>query len=201
MGHAVLQQEPYVLVEDYLAAEAEREVRHEYAYGRVYAMAGADLTHNVIKDNLSGELRQRLRARGCRVVTSDQRVRVGRSYRYPDVVVVCGGGTLDGERPESLLDPDLLAEVTSPSTADRDRKEKLEEYVQIPSLQEYWIVEPDQPLVTQYLRRGDAWEVRFVRGLDGAVESTHFGITVPMGDVYALVDLPEPPAPPEESAM
>ena len=196
MGQALLQTEPYVAPEDYLAAEAEADVRHEYAGGRVIAMAGASETHNLIKDNLRSELHRRLRERGCRVTTSDQRVKAGASYRYPDVVMHCGKGTFSDEHPPMLFNPELLVEVTSASTAEADRIDKLTEYTEIESLREYWIAEQDRALVTQYVRDGADWRVRFVRGLDASLQSAHFGVEIPMTDLYALVEWPEPLRPP-----
>ena len=199
MGHALLQTEPYVSPEDYLAAEAEAETRHEYARGEVIAMAGASRQHNQITTNLTTELNVRLRKRGCHVASSDQRVRTqGDEYRYPDAVVYCGAGRFVGEL-DTLTNPELLIEVTSASTSETDRSDKLEEYTQIESAREYWIVEQDQALVTQYVRRDDRWEVRFARGLETSLRSEHFGVEIPMADVYALVELPAPPGRPGET--
>ncbi|MGI9175343.1 MAG: Uma2 family endonuclease [Rhodothermales bacterium] len=196
MGQALLQTEPYVSPEDYLAAEAEADTRHEYVDGHILAMAGASEAHNLVKDNLRSELHRRLRGQGCRVTTSDQRVKAGTSYRYPDVVMHCGEGTFSGEHPPMLLNPELLVEVVSVSTAEADRIDKLTEYTELESLQEYWIAEQDRALVTQYVRHGADWRVRFVRGLDASLQSEHFGVEIPMADLYALVDLPVPPTPP-----
>ena len=195
MGQALLQTEPYVSPEDYLAAEQQAKHRHEYAGGYVLAMAGASENHNLIKDNLRSELHRRLRERGCRITTSDQRVKTGASYRYPDVVMHCGEGTFSDGSPPSLLNPELLIEVTSASTAETDRIDKLTEYTEIESLREYWIAEQDRALVTQYVRDGDDWRVRFVRGLEAVLQSEHYGMEIPMADLYALVELPEPPKP------
>ncbi|MGI9175344.1 MAG: Uma2 family endonuclease [Rhodothermales bacterium] len=196
MGQALLQTEPYVSPEDYLAAEVEADVRHEYAGGHVFAMAGASRQHNQLTGNFVTELNNRLRERGCRVATSDQRVQTrDDAYRYPDVVVHCGEGHFAGN-PDTLLNPELLVEVTSISTAEADRIDKLTEYIEIESLREYWIAEQDRALVTQYVRDGADWRVRFVRGLDASLQSEHFGVEIPVTDLYALVELPEPLKPP-----
>ena len=53
----------YITVEDYLAGEKVSEIRHEYADGQVYTMAGAGggLKHNLIAANISGLLWNHLR--------------------------------------------------------------------------------------------------------------------------------------------
>lgn len=54
-------------------------------------------------------------------MTSDQRVYVPTTklYAYPDVTVACGERGDDGGDPPSLLNPTLIVEVTSDSTAER----------------------------------------------------------------------------------
>ena len=199
MGHALLQTEPYVSPEDYLAAEAEAETKHEYADGRIIAMAGASETHGQITGNLVTQLNVRLQPRGCRVISSDLRVKAGTSYRYPDVAAYCGTGAFSDGTPPSLLNPELLIEVTSASTSETDRREKLAEYMGVESVREYWIVEQDQPFVTRYVRQGEAWMTHLVRGLETSLRSKHFGVEIPLTEVYALVELPEPPVPPTEA--
>ncbi|PSQ63126.1 MAG: Uma2 family endonuclease [Bacteroidetes bacterium QH_10_64_19] len=138
-------------VEEYLTLDAEAdEVRYEYLDGRVWALAGATPPHNLVKDNVRTELHTRIRPRECRSFTSDQRVKLadGR-YVYPDVVVVCGPPEYTDESPPSLVNPELLVEVTSESTSDRDHEDKLDAYLQLDSLQEYWIASPSRVLLTR----------------------------------------------------
>ncbi|MEX1366315.1 MAG: Uma2 family endonuclease [Nannocystaceae bacterium] len=53
---------------------------------------GASYAHNLVKDTLARVLGNLITERGCRVLTSDMRVRIPsrESYVYPDVVVLCG---------------------------------------------------------------------------------------------------------------
>ncbi|PSQ95529.1 MAG: hypothetical protein BRD51_05615 [Bacteroidetes bacterium SW_11_64_17] len=180
-------------VEEYLTLDAEAdEVRYEYLDGRVWALAGATPPHNLVKDNVRTELHTRIRPRECRSFTSDQRVKLadGR-YVYPDVVVVCGPPEYTDESPPSLVNPELLVEVTSESTSDRDHEDKLDAYLQLDSLQEYWIASPSRVLLTQYVRRGDEWIVRSVRGRGSTVHSDALEVDVPMESMYALVETEE----------
>ena len=59
---------------EYLAIEAASDVRHEFFDGEMFAMSGGSLWHNLIKDNFARALGNRLEGRGCRVITSDQRL-------------------------------------------------------------------------------------------------------------------------------
>src|SRR5438045_2897778 len=81
---------------EYLALEAVAETKHELVAGQILAMAGAELDHNQICTNVKPALAAALGQRPCRVVGSDQRVKVEATaeYFYPDVVVVCGEPSL-----------------------------------------------------------------------------------------------------------
>lgn len=152
-------------------------------------MAGASPAHNRIASNLVSALSTRLGARGCRSGVGDLRVRTddGR-YGYPDVVFYCAPPETTDDSPPVLLNPTLLVEIASPSTASRDRGRKMTAYTRIASLAECWIVETDTAEVTRVVRTGDGWALRFVFGLDAVLESEALGVAVPLADVYRLVD-------------
>ncbi|MEF8940475.1 MAG: Uma2 family endonuclease [Salinivenus sp.] len=187
-------------VEEYLTLDAETdEGRYEYLDGRVWLLAGASPDHNLVKDNIQGELYSVLRPRGCRSFTSDQRVKISETrYVYPDVVVLCGEPEYTDESPPSLVNPELLVEVTSDSTSDRDHQEKLEAYLNLDSLREYWIASPSRALVTQYVRRGDEWVVRSVADRDARLRCDALDVELPLDAIYALVDTDDAPAETDE---
>jgi len=189
-------------VEEYLERDAELdEGRYEYLDGQVWLLAGATPDHNLVKDNVRSALHPKISPRGCRSFTSDQRVRISETrYVYPDVVVLCGEPEYTDESPPSLLNPELLVEVTSESTADRDHQEKLEAYLNLDSLQEYWIAAPSRTLVTQYVRRDDEWVVRSVTGRDATLRSDALDLELSLEVIYALVDTDDPPAETDEDA-
>ena len=96
----------------------------------MFAMGGAREGHNLIVFNLAAELRQQLRKRPCRAYVNDMRVRVNATgmYTYPDAVVVCGEPQFLDETRDTLLNPNLIVEVLSPSTEFYDRVRKFEHY-------------------------------------------------------------------------
>lgn len=196
-----------ITVEEYFAldAAAPEGVRYEYWDGYVVpqhgydetgavAMAGASPAHNQIAVNLTAVLAPAMRKRGCRGGQADQRVQLpsGR-YVYPDLVFACGEPRYSDHNPPALLDPTLVVEVASPSTADSDHGPKREAYTQVESLQAYWIVEQDRVAVTVYERDGADWRLRRIEGLGATVESEGLGLAVPLAEIYALVDLAAEP--------
>ena len=196
-------------VEEYLALDDVSDVKYEYwdgllvphggwetdADGRVIGMAGGTDAHNDVTCNLISELAKALKGTPCKVGGPDLRVRSPRSgrYHYPDVSVTCGPRVFDppGGR-VTLVNPRVLIEVLSSSTADMDRGEKFREYIEIESLQQYVLVAQDRPRVETFHRTADGgWAVGpWSEGPDAAVTFPSLGVTLPLAEMYAGVEFP-----------
>ena len=80
-------------------------------------------------------------------------------YTYPDAGVRCGAIQLAPKDPEmSLMNPSVLVEVLSPSTAEYDRTTKLMHYLQIPSLQDVLLIDQPVHLVEHHRRGPRGWK-------------------------------------------
>ena len=64
----------FVSVEDYLAAEEQGEVRHEYINGQLHAMPGASATPNIIAGNLFAAIHSHLGGGPCQVFIAEVKV-------------------------------------------------------------------------------------------------------------------------------
>lgn len=182
----------HVSPEDYLAYERQNEFKSEYFDGEIYAMTGASLRHNLITLNAASELRARLRNTNCQTLAIDMRVKVSSRnlYTYPDVVVVCGKPELEDEHLDSLLNPILLIEVLSKSTASYDRTAKFEHYRTLESLAEHVLIAQDEYRVEQYTKQPDGrWLLTDIRGLEGAVDLASVGCTLALRVIYEGVEL------------
>lgn len=144
---------------NYLAHEAASNVKHEYLDGEIYAMAGGTPEHASLAMVIGSSLVRQLEGKGCRVFSSDLRIRVMETglATYPDVSVVCGALQRDPESQETVLNPTLLVEVLSDGTERYDRGEKFEHYKRIPTFQEYVLVSQNEPGIEVWRRRGDSW--------------------------------------------
>lgn len=179
----------YIAVEDYLKAEETTPVKHEYVDGRVFAMSGANKRHNIIAGDIFAKLLGFLDGTGCRpyIETFKVRVKPANCFYYPDVMVAC-----DDVDDESLYteEPILIVEVLSPSTAAIDRREKLTNYMKIPSLREYLIVHQRRKKAELY-RRGDDgnWIVmQSIAGENVVLESLPKGeLEIPVDEIYKNV--------------
>ncbi|MAU08492.1 MAG: hypothetical protein CL607_01625 [Anaerolineaceae bacterium] len=181
----------YVTEEEYLAFEQDSEIKHEYAAGQIIAMTGASREHLLINHNVSRVLGNQLVERPCEVYSSDLRVQVTASgaYRYPDIVVVCGEPEFVPPRPNSLLNPTLIIEILSDSTAEIDYRHKLAEYRRIPTLQEYLLISQDAPRIERYLKQDEQnWLYTELTGLDQQLALPSIDCTLLFSDVFYRID-------------
>lgn len=183
-------------VAEYLAIEEASEVRHEFFNGELFAMAGATVAHNRVKENLIGEMFGQLTAGGCWSYSSDQRVHVTTTglYTYPDVLIVCGPPTFDPADPNSITNPRVVIEVLSPSTAGYDRGDKFRHYQRLPSVQEYVLVSQDRVQVERQVRQPDgSWNLTTFDDPSGELAFATIPVRVPLAGVYRGVNLPDAP--------
>lgn len=181
----------YVTPDEYLAAERLSDYRSEYLDGGVYPMTGGSINHNQITINLILELGAQLRARPCRVLGVDLKVRLpdSRKFFYPDVVAICDELQIHDDRKDIILNPDLVIEVLSPSTEAFDRGAKFRAYQTIESLKEYVLVSQNEPLIEQYVRNGEGkWTYAAAEGLDSTLTLPSIECTLNLSAVYDKVD-------------
>ena len=175
-------------VSEYLQLELESEIRHEYVVGEVYAMVGASKNHNRIVANIYVKLHQHLKGSGCEAFFSDMKVKIEELdiFYYPDISVTCN--SKDQEK-YFLKYPCLLVEVLSAATKRIDKNEKLVNYLEINSLQEYVIVSQDRVKVEIYRKdESGNWNVT-VFGETDVLNLESVGLKMTMAEVYEDVEI------------
>ena len=174
---------------EYLAKERKALTKSEYSDGQIHAMPGASRKHNLITANTLVELHIQLRNRVCEVYPSDMRVKVGSAglYTYPDVVVVCEEPRFEDTHFDTLLNPTVLIEVLSPSTAAYDRGDKFASYQKLDSLCEYVLISQDSVCVEHYLRQEQDWNLTEFRSLDDGFSLVSIGCELSLRAIYAKV--------------
>jgi len=145
--------------EDYLEGELTSEVRHEYIDGYVYAMAGTSINHNRIAGNVFRRLADSLEEKGspCESFLSDIKVKESEEnikYFYPDVFVTCDPD--DNESDYYKTSSILIMEVLSESTRKYDLTTKKLYYFNIPTLEEYVVIEQEFCRI-EVFRKKDNW--------------------------------------------
>jgi Uma2 family endonuclease len=172
-----------VSVEDYLAGEAQSDIKHEYVNGYVYAMVGASREHSRINVNLAGLVNAHLRKTPCRVLGNDFKVRIGNIFYYPDLSVICDKSNTHRYYTE---EPVIVVEILSKSTEKEDRFHKWLNYQTIPSLKEYVLVAQDKMEVSVYRRAGQEWTLEIYSPGD-TVDLTAIDLALPIERIYEEV--------------
>lgn len=186
-----LQARPRFAFEDYLAAEREADIRHEYVDGQVFNMVGATESHNIIVANITTLLVTQTKERPCRVYANDMKVRieVADACKYPDVSALCGDRSFFDDSRDVLLNPSLIIEVLSNSTEAYDRGEKFALYRRIPSLKEYLLVSQHRCRVEIYSRQHDGrWLLAEYSNADDVVSLNSVDCNLSLHEIYDKVE-------------
>lgn len=187
--------------EEYLAIERAASFKSDFFQGEMFAMAGASIPHNRIKDNLVRHLGNQLDGSGCLTYSSDQRVKIKETglYCYPDVIIVCGKAEVIFN--DVIVNPTIIIEVLSPSTEIYDRNVKLRHYRKVESVREIVILSQREPVIEVYTRHTPRdWLSRIESDLNGFLELTSVPVTLPIAAIYEGVTFePIPLEPPPEN--
>lgn len=128
-------------------AYSDESLCYELIDGKVYALARPVPKHSTVSYNIIAAFSRHLEGKPCKTyqevdVYLDEKTNV-----IPDVLIVCDP---DKVKPDAVYGaPDLVVEILSPSTAKRDRKEKMHAYARA-GVKEYWLVSYTERSVEVY---------------------------------------------------
>ncbi|MEL6638978.1 MAG: Uma2 family endonuclease [Bacteroidota bacterium] len=153
---------PQLTPAEYLQRERASGDKYEFHDGRVYALAGGTVNHGLIGGNV-----------------------------YPDAMVICGGLEKSDEVVDALVNPLLIVEVLSKSTAEYDRGDKFYFYRQLPSFKEYILIEQDRYVVDVHYKRAqrDLWQITRYEGWEQRVKLQSLNLEISMEEWYFRVEL------------
>ena len=99
--------------------------------------------------------------------------------------MACGQFRFEDAIEDVLLNPKVIVEVLSESTAAWDRGEKFWHYRHLESLAEYALVSQDARLVEHYSRQADnAWLLQTVEGAKGVLNLRAIKCKVPLAEIF-----------------
>jgi len=190
---------PRFSVEEYVQQEIDSNTKYEYHDGKIYALVGRTINHGLICGNVYSELRNELKTKGsnCLPFTSEVKLYIEKtnSYVYPDSMVICGEIESAKNEKNAVVNPELIIEVLSDSTAEYDRGDKFFLYGQIPGFREYVLIEQKRYVVDVHFKsnESDLWKITRYEGLDKIVKLQSIGVAIKMEDLYyrTEIDLPE----------
>jgi len=165
--------------------------RWELIEGVPYSMSPAPSpAHQAISVELSGQLRDFLKGKSCKVFRAPFDVRLNAAAEddtvvQPDLAVICDRSKIDDKGCQGA--PDLIIEILSPSTARHDRMVKFQQYQQAGVL-EYWIVDPDTQTVQVCILQDGLYFTHMYADTDTAPVSVLPGCKINLPDVFAQDD-------------
>jgi len=168
---------------EYLQGELIAENKHELVDGYVYAMAGASENHNLLSSNILVEFKNQLKGKPCKTFMADMKAKVGKDFYYPDVMVVCDQDNANNYYKES---PVIIVEVLSKSTRRFDQTIKRLRCQQIPTLEEYVLIEQDKGEIEVFTKK-DHWQASYYY-LGDEITFSSVGVTVKVEDIYYQVN-------------
>ncbi|QIR37726.1 Uma2 family endonuclease [Tolypothrix sp. PCC 7910] len=173
-------------LDEYRAIEEKAEGRSEYRDGEIVPIPGGTPKHSRIGRNILAYLTFALRDTQFEPINNDLRLWIPEYRRgvYPDVMVFDGEPQLNDGRLDEVLNPLVIVEVLSPSTADYDRQNKFRIYRSIVSFSEYLLVEQDEPFVERYSKQTQGWLLSEFNGLEVSISLDSVGIELPMAEIY-----------------
>jgi Uma2 family endonuclease len=181
-------------LEDYLELDHHSEEKIEFWDGHIFTLAGASEIHNQIQFNCTIALGNKLRSRNCRVYPSDMRIKVP-AYppsRYADLSALCGNRIIETLGKQDLLvNPSVIIEVLSDSTADFDRGYKFTYYKSIESFTEYILIAQDRPHVSQFVKQAEnSWVNHEFNDIDDTFYLESLECELVLSEIYEDVEFP-----------
>lgn len=174
-----------------LSAERERrtrfyqeltpEMKAEFIDGEVVLHSPARLSHLLVSSHIYTLLNDFVRRHDLGVVLYEKCLCVFPRNDYePDIVFF----TKDrlAALPLATMKfppPDLIVEILSESTEERDRGVKFDDY-EAHGVREYWIVDPEGGIVEQYVKADDGFELRMKSTTGDLKSQVISGFTAPI---------------------
>ncbi len=164
----------------------DNDQRWELIDGVAYAMSPAPgVTHQKASGDLFSQLYNYLKGKPCQAFHAPFDVRLNANDEddtvvQPDILVVCDRSKLSEKGCKGA--PDLVIEITSPSTARHDRVTKLNLY-RAAGVREYWLVEPVSKTVQVCVF--ETGDVKGYTDADAAPVAVLPGCVIDLKDVFA----------------
>lgn len=177
--------------QDYIAAERNSPVRHEYINGNVVAKTGGNRWHNLIATSTAVAIATRLQGNKAEIYINGMRVQLNnRVICYPDVVVVNGEPTFADSNQDLLMNPTVIMEVFSPATNPNDKSKKLECYLALESIRECLQIKADEMRVEHFFKQNPKqWIYRIYNERDDVISLESLNIKLSVAEIYSMVKL------------
>ena len=184
--------------EEYLALEEQANYTSEYYRGKIFAMSGGSVNHNLIIGNVHASLYQKLRDSKCFAFMNDVRLWIDEKdlFTYPDIMIVCSKIEFYPDRDDTITNPLVMFEVLPKS--DRHlrgdghflhQREKFVFYRAIPTFQEYVLIDQARVHVEHfYIGEQGKWTLTEYDDPDAVLKLTKIDFQISLRDIYHRVE-------------
>ena len=173
--------------EEYLEWESQQEFKNELIDNRVWVMMGASIQHSHVNMGLMMALHPFCEEQGYELLLSRMCLQIDpdSNFFFPDLSISHGKPRMTQRCNQHLLhDPVVVFEILSPHTEAMDRGRKRELYLQVESLQGYFMVSQFEPRIESVQRDGSDWSESEHVGLDDALVINAPACELPMREIY-----------------
>lgn len=181
-------------LEEYLRREARSIDKHEFINGKIVKIPYSRGPHNIIAMNIASQLVIAFDKfeKNFIVFPSDQKVYFPSLDEgvYADALAVAEKPVYWDTEQLLLINPLLVVEVLSKSTAKYDRTGKFDKYKTLESFREYVLVRQDQCYAEAWYReRPGLWHETIVTDPAGELPLQSVGVSLSMQRIYRNVEL------------
>jgi Uma2 family endonuclease len=166
----------------------------ELINGKIFKMSPApSSSHQSISVNFTVEIGGFLKHKKCKVFIAPFDVRLSKfkedklidSVVQPDLCIICDPTKIDEKGCNGA--PDMIVEILSPSTAQRDLDLKFKLYEENAVL-EYWIVQPNDQTVSVFDLIDSKFTLRGIYHRAKIVEVKTIGLDIDLNEVFPIKD-------------
>ncbi|MBI5192128.1 MAG: Uma2 family endonuclease [Nitrospirae bacterium] len=170
--------------EDYM--KTPDDVRYELIDGDLLMSPAPNIRHQIISGNINALIRSYVKDKElgtvfyapCDVVLGDENV------FEPDILFISkqNSGIIADANIKGA--PDLIVEILSPSTADRDLINKKRIYAKY-GVKEYWIADPQEKTVELFILNNEQFDLKKSYAQDDVIESVILqGLRIPLKEIF-----------------
>ena len=163
-------------------------VKYELISGETFLMTGGSPDHDLIKGNVYSLMKKYFPE--CYITTGDANLRAEcineENGYFPDCMIVC---SKEGKKDKYYDMPVVIIEVVSPGSQYLDKAKKKTDYMQLPTLELYLMVESFKKEIKGIIRTGmNNWTEIEIRE-DQAINIKSTSIDIIIDDLYHQTNL------------
>ena len=184
----------YYTPDEYLELESKSDIKHEYLNGEIIPKIGLTTNHNKLEGKIASKLLISLEDQDYEIYISSVRLWIEEYnyYAYPDVMVVKGKSIYEGKGQTTIINPTLIIEVLSKSTADYDQGDKFDVYRSLSSFKEYILISQTAYYVKQFAKNEQGkWVLTDYRGESAILKLESLDFEISFKELYKNIDFNE----------